>query len=349
MVTLANEFVERGFGVDLVLAKAHGPYLADVHPSIRVVDLDSKRLIFSLISLVKYLKKEKPEVMLSALSTANIIAVVAKLISRLSFRLVISERAVSSVALKDNNLIRSKFLPLLMRLTYRKADAVIAVAQGVADDLVENYNLQREKISVVYNPVVTQKLIQLSNEEFRHEWFGDHAIPVILSVGRLTSQKNFSLLIEAFSILLETQDARLVILGHGELQKDLEALASSLKINDKVRFPGFVDNPFMWFRNASLFVLSSNYEGLPGTLIQAMACGTPVVSTDCPSGPSEILEKGRWGKLVPVGDVLAMSRALADTLIEKDHPAVELRAQFFDVDNGVDGYQIVLGLSSDTV
>ena len=344
MVVLANEFIARGFSVDLVLAKAVGPYLADLHPAVQIIDLDAKRLILSIGPLIKYIRRERPRVMLSALVSANIIAVISRALSRWRFRLVISERAVSSVALRDNPLFRAKLMPFLMRLTYFRADKIIAVASGVENDLVENFKLSRDKISVIYNPVVTSRLIELSREEVNHEWFDNEHVPVIISAGRLTSQKNFNLLIRSFALLSETQNARLVILGSGELLNDLQQLAVDLKVIDKILFAGFVDNPFSWFRKASLFVLSSDYEGLPGALIQAMACGTPVVSTDCPSGPREILENGRWGRLVPVGDVSALSKAMCNTLLQKNNPLVTTRAQFFDVCHGVDSYGKALGL-----
>lgn len=342
MVTLANEFIERGVDVDLVLAKAEGPYLSEINQRIRVVDLNSKRQFFCLIPLLKYLRKERPSVMLSALSTANIVAVVARLLSRTSFRLVISERAVSSIALKDNRSYQSRVLPFLMRIAYPMADAVIAVAHGVADDLIQNFNVNPVRVKVVYNPVVTAELLDLSKNRFEHESFDGPDISVVLSVGRLTSQKNFNLLIRAFAELTNKRNLCLVILGEGELRQDLEGLAKELGIASKVYFPGFVLNPFMWMRRASVFVLSSDYEGLPGALIQAMACGTPVVSTNCPSGPSEILEDGKWGRLVAVNDSKALSKAIMETLKEKTPPDVKLRAQYFDVKHGADGYQKLL-------
>ena len=344
MVILANEFYLRGVNVDLVLSKSIGPYLLDIHPGVRIVNLNSKRLFFSIIPLVKYMREERPKVMLTALNTANVIAIIARIISRVKFKLVISERAVTSDAIKDNPLMRAKLVPFLMRMTYQKADAIVAVSFGVSDDLVNKFNLSNKNIHVVYNPVVTKQLIKLSNEKFDHEWFGNEKVPVILAVGRLTSQKNFALLIKSFSLLLKNREARLIILGKGELQKELENLTIELNIRDKVSFPSFVKNPFMWMKNSSLFVLSSDYEGLPGTLIQAMACGTPVVSTDCPSGPKEILENGQWGRLVPMRNVEALSQAMMKTLDEDTHPDVALRAQYFDVNHGVDGYLKVLGL-----
>jgi len=221
MVILANEFCLSGVDVDLVLSKSIGPYLSDVHPSIRIVNPNSKRLFFSIIPLVKYMREEKPKVMLTALNTANVIAIIARIISRVKFKLVISERSLTSVAIKDNPLMRSKLVPFLMRMTYKKADAIVAVSFGVSDDLINKFKLPRKNIHVGYNPVVTSQLIKLSNEKFDHEWFEKEEVPVILSIGRLTSQKNFTLLIKAFSLLLKSREARLIILGKGELQKEL--------------------------------------------------------------------------------------------------------------------------------
>lgn len=345
MMILANSFVQRGVSVDLVLAEANGPYLQNLHKNVKVVNLRSSRQINSLIPLIKYIRLNNPPVMLSALTSANLILIFARLLSRTSFRLVISERAVSSLALADNKLLRVKFVSFLVRLFYPLADLIVAVANGVAKDLVKNYGISPQKIKVIYNPVVSQDLISLSKENVDHKWFRNRNVPVILAVGRLTSQKNFTLLINAFSKVINTIDARLVILGDGELKDDLEALVNKLHISHKVEFPGFVKNPYAWLRNSSLFVLSSNYEGLPGTLIQAMACGAPVVSTDCPSGPSEILENGKWGRLVPTGDLSALVAAIIDTLQDKKKPDVEFRAEFFSIRNGTNAYLEALELT----
>ena len=232
-----------------------------------------------------------------------------------------------------------------MRLAYPFADAIVAVANGVKRDLIQNYKVPGNKIKVIYNPVVTDELISLSQEEFYHQWFQDNNVPVIVAVGRLTSQKNFKLLINAFAKVSEILDSRLVILGEGEMRGELEALVDDLNIGSKVELPGFAGNPYVWLKNASLFVLSSDYEGLPGTLIQAMACGVPVVSTNCPSGPDEILENGKWGRLVPTGNLSALETAIIQTLQDKKHPDVKFRAKFFSIKNATDAYIEVLGLN----
>jgi glycosyltransferase involved in cell wall biosynthesis len=343
MTILANSFAARGLAVDLVLAKATGPYLKDVSDAVRVVDLGSSRVLFSLPGLTRYLRRERPLAMLSALSHANVVAVWAKQLARISTRLVLSERNTLSISTSGAHTRRARLLPWLMRYTYPKADGVVAVSGGVADDLAATIGLPRKNVMVVYNPVVTEALIRQSHERVSHPWFELGEPPVILAVGRLTAQKNFSTLIRAFARLRSQRAVRMIILGEGELRGILEKQVAELGLAADVILPGFMDNPFAWMRRSALFVLSSAWEGLPGTLIQAMACAVPVVSTDCPSGPVEILENGRWGKLVPVGDAGALAAAMAATLDETEHPDVAKRAADFGVDQAVNGYLTALG------
>lgn len=344
MTILANGFTVRGFAVDLVLAKAEGPYLREVSEAVRVVDLGASRVLASLPRLIRYLRRERPEAMLSALNHANVMALWAQQWARVPTRLVVSEHNTLSVAHDAVRKQRARLMPWLMRHTYPWAAGVVAVSAGVADDLAEAIALPRDRITVVYNPVVTDALIGQSREAFSHSWLAPGEPPVILAVGRLTLQKDFSMLIRAFARLRAKRSVRLVILGEGELRNALEALVAELGLTADVALPGFMDNPFAWMRGSALFVLSSAWEGLPTVLIEAMACGTPVVSTDCPSGPAEILEKGRWGRLVPVGDAEALAVAMAATLDETEHPDVAARAADFGVDQAVNGYLTVLGV-----
>jgi glycosyltransferase involved in cell wall biosynthesis len=234
-----------------------------------------------------------------------------------------------------------------MRWTYPWADGVIAVSSGVADDLAATIGLSRDRIDFIYNPIDTTAVRQRAEEPFEHPWLAPGEPPVVLGVGRLTAAKDFSVLVRAFAELRTQRRARLVILGEGELRPDLQALIAELGLPKDVIMPGFCDNPFVWMRRAEVFVLSSAWEGLPGTLIQAMACGTPVVSTDCPSGPAEILEKGKWGRLVPVGNAGALAQAILATLEDVTRPDVASRAADFSIDSAVDGYLRVLGVERD--
>lgn len=340
MVTLANGFAQRGYAVDLVLAKAEGPYLGDVAENVRVVDLGASRVATSLPGLVRYLRRERPVAMLSALNHANVIAVLARRLAGVPVRLVISEHNNFSTSKANASSWRGRMIGHFMRWAYPYADRIVAVSEGVAHDLANHVRLQ--SIDAIYNPIVTDALKTLSCAEANHPWLTARHAPVVLGVGRLAPQKDFSTLIKAFARLRETRDARLIILGEGELRSPLEALVRQFGLQEVVSLPGFVSNPYAFMRQADLFVLSSAWEGLPTVLVEAMACGTSVVSTDCPSGPAEILENGRWGRLVPVGDEVALAEAIAATLDEAKHPDVAARAADFSVDRAVEGYLRVM-------
>lgn len=342
MVTLANAMAERGYAVDLVLAEAVGAYRSEVSSSVRVIDLKSSRVTISLPGLIRYLRRERPEAMLSAMAHANVIAVLAQKLAGVRTRVVVSERNTYSVASAHAHGWRAYAVKKLQRMAYLASDGIVAVSSGVADDLAANLSIPRAHINVVYNPVVSDRLLTLVKETTAQPWLISESSPLILGVGRLTKQKDFITLIQSFALIRATRPARLVILGEGALRTELENEAEKLGVHADVILPGFVDNPFAVMRQADLFVLSSAWEGLPNVLIQAMACGTPVVSTDCPSGPSEILEDGKWGRLVPVGDVLALAKAIIATLDEHEHPDVAARAADFSVDQAVNKYLQVM-------
>jgi len=248
--------------------------------------------------------------MLSALASTNCLAIWARQISGVNTRLILSEHSHLSVASKESGSWRTKLLPRLMRGAYPKADGIVAVSAGVADDLATTLGLPRESIRVIYNPVVTPRMLEMSQEPLEHEWFGADQPPVILSVGRLTAAKDYATLLRAFAVLRERRSARLVILGEGEERQALEQLAVELGIQDDVALPGFVRNPYSYMRAVAVFVLTSRWEGFGNVLAEAMACGTPVVSTDCPSGPAEIIKYAGEGLLADVGKPLEISRKI---------------------------------------
>jgi glycosyltransferase involved in cell wall biosynthesis len=338
ILTLANAFAARGLAVDLVLAKAAGPFLHEVGQGVRLIDLNSRGVLASLPGLIQYLKQVKPVSVLSALSHANVIAVLARGLAGVSTRLVLSERNTLSSSITGGASVAARLLPYLMRIAYRQADAVIAVSKGVADDLAGSIDLSRERITVIYNPVVTEELLFRSKCPLDHPWFSPQEPPVLLAAGRLTAQKDYPTLLRAFARLRRHRVLRLVILGDGPDRKTLESMANELGVANDVCLPGFVTNPFNWMRKSAVFVLSSRWEGLPGVLIQAMACGTPVVSTNCPSGPSEVLENGRWGRLVRVGDDEGLANAISGTLDDQNRPDVAARANAFGAENAVNRY-----------
>jgi glycosyltransferase involved in cell wall biosynthesis len=205
-------------------------------------------------------------------------------------------------------------MPFLANIFYPGAAGVVAASEGMADDIANVFRIPRDQIQVIYNPAITRDLFTSAAESIPHPWFTPGAPPVVLGVGRLTRAKNFLLLIHAFSQLRSRCPARLVILGEGEERPALEAKARELGVEMDVDLPGFVSNPYPYMRQATVFVLSSAWEGLPNALIQALALGTPVVSTDCPSGPREILKGGALGELIPVGNPDAMRAAIEAVL-----------------------------------
>jgi len=342
MVTLANGFAERGFEVDLVLAKAEGPYLKEVADAVRVVDLKSTRVLTSLPGLVRYLRRVRPLALLSAMGHANLIAVVAKVLARVPTRVVVSERANFSVSKKHSRSHRANMIGRLMRWAYRRAAGVIAISGGVADDLSVQLEIPRDNIKVVYNPLDIDRAQVLSRLEPTRIFSDGKEHKLILGIGRLVEQKGFIHLIRAFAQVRSGAFVKLCILGEGPLRESLQAEVERLGLINEIVLPGFVDNPFAVMRQANLFVLSSGWEGFGNVLVEAMACGTPVVSTACPSGPDEILDHGRWGRLVPVGDADALAAAMAATLDENEHPDVVTRAGEFSVDRAVDGYLAVM-------
>jgi glycosyltransferase involved in cell wall biosynthesis len=312
MINLATEWSKRGIAVDLVLVRREGAYLPLVPPEVRIVDLGARRTFTALTPLVRYLWRERPRAILSGLVHINTIALLAKAVTP-GTRFVISERNTPSVDKKD----RQPAARLGYRLApylYRRADAIIAVSGGVADDLSASTGLSRQRIEVINNPVVTDQTLDLARAGFRHSWFEPGAPPVIVAAGRLAAAKDYPTLLHAFAKLRSTRWCRLMILGEGDLLNDLTGLACKLGIKRDVQFAGFVINPYAVMSRAALLVLSSRWEGSPNVLVEAMACGSPVVSTDCPSGPREILAGGKYGPLVPVGDVDALAAAMASIL-----------------------------------
>jgi len=309
---LASGLAASGREVDLVLGRAEGPYLAELAPEVRVVDLGVRRFAHAVLPLARYLRRTRPVAVYSALDYVNVVTVLARALARVDVRLVVSERNTLSVAATNSSQLSTRWMPTLVRWVYPRADAVVAVSQGVADDLAHRCGLTA--VHVLPNPVVTPEVFRMLGEPVEHPWLLDRSVPVVLAVGRLVPQKDFALLLEAFAAVRSYRAVRLVILGDGPLRTDLERRAEALGIADDVSLPGYCDNPYPAMAAADVFVLSSRWEGSPGVLIEALACGARVVATDCPSGPREVLDGGRHGRLVPAGDAGALAVGIADAL-----------------------------------
>lgn len=308
MINLARGFVNSDVDVDLVV-RAKGAFLSDVPAEVRLIDLHATRVLMTLPGLVRYLRREKPTVVLSAMAHANIIAIWAIKIARVNTRLVVSVHNTLSRNLDLTSLI-DRLQLLLTRLFYRWADAIVVVSEEAKKDFLTVSKLKPKLIKVIYNPVVIPEMFEKSKIPVSHPWLGASGPPVIMGVGRLSKQKDFSTLIRAFFLVQKQHSARLIIIGEGEERIHLEKLVKELGVIDLVDLHGFVENPYSFLSHANVFVLSSAWEGLPTVLIEALALGVPVVSTDCPSGPREILDNGKHGSIVPVGDDKALAEAI---------------------------------------
>jgi glycosyltransferase involved in cell wall biosynthesis len=314
MAKLAGGIADQGYDVDLVLSRAEGHYLSEVPDTVRIVDLDASRVLASVPGLIRYLRRERPAAMLTSMNYVNVVGIWARALARVDTRLVVNEQNALSLETAHSLRRRHRFLPRLIGRFYPWADRIVSVAQGTADDLARTTGLPRERIEVVHNPIVTPELMELAKAPVDHQWFRSGEPPVVVSVGRLSPQKDFGTLLRAFALVRDRRPARLVILGEGPERGSLEKLVSELGLVDAASLPGWVANPYPWMVHAGAYVLSSRWEGLPSVLIEALYCGVPIVATDCLSGPREILDDGEHGLLVPVGDVEALARGIESAL-----------------------------------
>ncbi len=326
MLSLARGIAARGYTVDLVLAQAEGEYMSSVPDSVRVVDLgsgvvrNSQKTLSRLPALMRYLKIEKPDAIISALVQAGLITTWARKLARYKGRVIVNQQNTLSSWSTDSDSLFKKLSPRLVRYCFPWADSIIGVSQGVADDLINNIGIPAERVGVIHNPAVTSTIQLQASAPLDHDWFQTGQPPVILAVGSLTAQKDFHTLLRAFDLVRKRCNARLIVLGEGSERQSLENLIRQLQLESHVSLPGFVENPYAYISRAAVFVLSSKWEGLPTVLIEAMYCGIPLVATDCPSGPREILKAGKIGHLIAVSDPVAMSDAICLALEEKTSP-----------------------------
>ncbi len=321
LVSLIRGFVELGQAVDLVMVRAESPHLNRLPQEVRVVRLGTNHTFLAVPGLAHYLRRQRPGAVLAAKDRAGRTAVVARRLAGTGTRLVLRLGTNLSAAMGSKSALERWLRYWPVRRLYPTVDQIVAVSEGVAEDTATIARIPRERIKVIRNPVITPELRALAEKTCSHPWLQPGEPPVILGAGRFQRQKDFPTLIRAFAQLRRTRPCRLLILGDGGDRGKLESLIRELTLSEQVQLPGFKANPFPFVARASLFVLSSAWEGSPNVLTEAMALGTPVVSTDCPSGPRELLDHGRFGPLVPIGDVDGLSAAMADTL--DHHPPPE--------------------------
>jgi len=379
MLRLAGELANRGHAVDLLLNRHRGAYAERVPANVNVAELaryskwrarlavwrarprdidvvlrpvmTARVPIMSLRylgGLADYLRSRRPGVLVSAMFYSNLVALWARDLAGVDVPVVVTEHNTLSQRIaqgrsRGGETARWRGLPALIGRVYSRADAIVTVSDGVAGDLAEISGLARQSIATIYNPVVFPQLEARAREPLKHDWFGADNSPVLIAVGRLEAQKDFGTLLEAFARVRAGRTVRLIVLGEGSQRKMLETRVQALGVAADVLFPGWVDNPYAWMSRAALFVLSSEWEGLGNVLIEAMACGCPVVSTDCPHGPREILDNGRLGRLVPVSDADALAAAIIATL---DAPlpgdALRKRASEFSLARCADQYEALI-------
>jgi glycosyltransferase involved in cell wall biosynthesis len=342
---LIPALARRGYRVDLLKVRRHGPDLGTPPAGVRVLDLGSRHTFACLPAVVRYLRRERPVAMLSDKDRVNRVALFARALARVPTRLVLRSGTTISIDLATRGPLERWIQRTSMGRLYPLADQVIVPSTGVADDMAAYTGLAREHIRVVPPPVIAAELLETEPPRPDHPWLGQPGIPLILSAGELCGRKDFETLIRAFARLRAERPCRLMILGRGAARERLLALAQALGVGEDVALPGHVDDPYAYMAHADLFAFTSRWEGLGFVLIEALAVGTPVVSTDCPSGPSEILDGGRYGALVPVGDDSALAWAMGGTL---DAPpgAALLRdaARPYEIEASTDAYLDAMGL-----
>ncbi|MEL7508464.1 MAG: glycosyltransferase [Cyanobacteria bacterium J06554_1] len=348
--------------LELVLSNQAGGFLNRVPNNISLINLAIPfqlclKYVYQLtIALSKYLKRSKPDIILSNLPFVNLITLLAKVLSLSRVSTILVEHTLPlerSLQYEGENKLSQRFTSILTAMTrtlYPYADYIVTPSHGMAKELSQSLGLQGyqlDKLKVIYNPVVDCQLSQKAQQAIEHPWFQSNHPPVILAVGRLTSQKDYTTLLQAFALLRQEMTARLVILGDGPMRSQLKALITKLNIDADVNLPGFVDNPYAYMSRSSVFVLSSVWETFGVVLVEALACGCPVISTDCDYGPAEVLDHGEYGSLVPVKDTYSLSQAIKAVLITSSYDQQKLkdRAQAFSLEQSANQYLSIMGVS----
>ena len=375
---LAGALADRGHRVDLLVCEPEGHLSGGMPENVRVVYLEpsswTRARAYALSAdpaglravagfalgprsisptlpylpgLDLYLRREQPDVIFVATTFLAVEAALALRRSKVKTRFVVSEHIHFTPEHAVVSGWNRWFIGSLLRRTYSRADVLLAISMGVADEMARRSGLPRESIQTITNPTVTPRLQEGAQEPLSHPWFQPGQPPVVLGVARLSRSKDFATLVRAFARVRQNRPARLVILGDAKKPKksekrksELMSLAANLGVADDVSLPGFTTNPYQYMAHAGVYVLSSHFEGLPNSLIEAMACGCPVVSTDTPSGPSEILEGGKYGPLVSIGDDEAMADAIISVLDSPpDADWLRARAADFSVERAADRYE----------
>lgn len=344
MVRLANGLSMLGDHVEMVLLTSGGVNKTLVSDNVNIVELNSSRTMSSIPKLVRYLKANKPDKIISALTHVNVIATIACAWTGNLDKLNVSERNAFSRDKHVNPETMVKVAYFLAPYLYRwQPNPVICVSQGVAEDLCQCTTVRMKDTTTAPNPVLDNDFETKTFNEAKHPWLANKEKPVIVAAGRLANQKGFDVLINAFAEVQKEVDSRLVIFGEGELRADFEHQIEALGLNDCVDLPGYSDQVMSEMAAASVFVLSSRFEGSPNVLVEAMSTGVPVVATDCPCGPEEILCHGRVAPLIDMENVSMLKEAIMSQLGEDDKRAIRIEAiKRFTSENSAKAYRALL-------
>ena len=335
-VNLSAAFIKQGFAVDMLLIQKKGELLDSLDAKVHIIDIDSKKIRGSFLPLLSYLRNHDPEILIAVMWPLTVIATIAFRLSRCSGRMVVSDHNTLSLSTATNSRSNKRMLAQTIKWIYPLADVRLAVSNGVAADIQQLSGLFKSKFNVIHNPIDITTQGDAAKGNLRGYFR-------IINVGSLKRQKNQALLIKAFAKLLEHIDAELVIVGEGELRGELEKLIADLNLQHYVTLTGFKKDVAAEYVQSDLFVLSSDYEGFGNVIVEAMSAGVTVVSTDCQSGPREILAEGKYGRLVPVGDADALAKAMLESLQQPhDEQVLKNRAADFSPEKIANQYLDVM-------
>lgn len=341
-IRLAKSFVRRGYEVDFILGYVPNDLQLPPLKGMNTIVLNRSRVVTMFASIVKYLLTNKPNIIFSAEDHLNVIVLFSAIVTRSQAKISVSSRVTPFDTYSKKLFSKKWFLKYLMTLVQNRADALVCVSK----DMVKQYEtiFGDTRHQCIYNVVNDEDTETKMTESVAEEWFRDKSIPIIVSAGRLAPEKGLPDLIMAVKELIQTIRVRLLILGEGELRDEFENLIEREKLTNVVKFVGFQDNPLKYYRNADVFVLSSYVEGLPNVLVEAMMCGCTPVSTDCPTGPSEVLQNGKYGYLVPMHNPIAMAAGIKQALENPILPqCLEEGIKEFTEEYVINRYKKILG------
>ncbi|MEQ8314071.1 MAG: glycosyltransferase [Gammaproteobacteria bacterium] len=345
IVNLANQLASSNLAVDLVVGQKKGPFLSDVSASVQIIEFATDVKLRVLFKAIKYLRTAKPDIVMSSLDHYNIIMILAAKLAGYKGRKIISQRATIGPVYRHNSWLKRKIYLFLIRITYPQADAIICNSQTAARELSQEFNVDEASLNTIHNWVDIDKINLLAKENIDHKWYQRSKQPLLVSIGSVSPIKDRKTLIEAFAIVRKRFDARLAIIGAcpdpNELS-EINNLIESKGLADHILVAGFEKNPYKWIEKADLLVGSSTTEGCPNHILEGLALNKAIVATDCPGDTAFLLENGKWGELVPVGNSEKMAIAICAKLASRGKIASNERALHFSVTRVLNLYLEIL-------